>query len=935
MGYCLKQMLCRVMAVYLSLVIAPGIMAESTSMVFSHISVDDGLSNNFVKTIFKDSYGFLWFGTLEGINRFDGVEVRSYNHYFPDNIYSVVSISEDIDHKLWIGTESGLFYWDRVTNYFVEFDNELIKKAKIDKLLWLSQNKLLCSTEKGFFLINIHSFEIDQIRFHKSVDALLNKVTDFVVEDDQLFVATKGGLIQYDLKYQSSMIYNMSSLRGEEYLDFSCITKFDDIIYLGTPTKGIVGFNTHTKEYFEFNNFKDDIILSLAHDSSKLFIGTDSNGLLIYDVLEKRIARVEHVDNDVTSISSDAIYSLLIDDNSTLWVGTYAGGVNFASLLDKTFNTYSLDNESYNLSKSIRSIYFKNNTKYIGTRDGLYVIVDNKNVSYFSNDNSLMKSKIVLSFYDSQDGILFGTYGGGIYKYKINENSITAWNDNRFLNKSVYAFEEDSSGTLWIGTLCGLYKKEIAQSSSIRKLNLDADTLIYCLKVDHLNRLWIGSMSGARVYQINSDGLGLISDLPSVSGFKITGFYLDRKNTMWILSEKHGAFRVDMNLKVINHITEDDGLSNNSVCSMIEIESGEYWIGTLKGMSLYKINDHSMINFYKSNGLPGLVFNPNAIIQKDNQIWIGNEKGLVYFNPQKVVRDSGISNIVITDIYIGGKPIAEKEVVLNKSIEALTDLELRGKDNNIGFRFVNLSIPNLKESKYAVRLEKNGLGDDNNQWVYLDNENKVFYNSMKPGTYLFSIVLVDGAGTVIEDSLKSISIKITSEWYQSVFVLILIIIFLILLWLVFIYSIKNVRAKLKEAYIQINDDDKNRYGNSRLSVEESKELLTSIQNYVFESKIYLKPDLKIGDLAIKMDYSIHNISQSINQNLNQGFTDFINFYRVEEVKRRLEDPKYEKFTLYAVAEKCGFNSKSSFYRAFKRVTNQTPSDYWNDIHKGR
>ncbi|MCW3787658.1 ligand-binding sensor domain-containing protein [Plebeiibacterium sediminum] len=909
------------------------VILEAEKMVFNHLSVEDGLTNNFVKTIFKDKYGYIWFGTLEGINRYDGVEVRSFNKYFPNNTNSVTSIFEDKDHRLWIGTESGLYFWNRIANVFTEFSSELFLNARINKLVGNGENQILCSTEKGFFIIDVKTLKVDQILFHRDINALLNQVNDFIIENEQLYLATKGGLIQYDLNIRCSVIYNVSRINGEDVSNFSCLTKVNDTVYLGTQTHGIIGFSLKSKKYFEYGNFQDKIVLSLSNDSTKLFIGTDSDGLIICDFVSNDFQSVEHIDNDATSLSSDAIYSILVDNTSTLWVGTYAGGVNYASLVDKTFKTYGIDDNKYNPSTSVRSLLFKGNNKYIGTRDGLYIINNDQRVQYFSNENSILRSKIVLSFNREGDDVILGTYNGGVYKI-VGNSKIIDWHKDLFSNESVYDFERDKNGNLWIATLSGLYKQEEGIINSIKEVHgSDSENWIYCIKIDSLNRIWVGSMLGARVFQINkNNSLEFLADLPKIKGYKVTDFYIDKTNAMWISTEKQGIFQVDMDFNIINHLSEDSGLSNNSVCSIIQTTDEEFWIGTLKGLTRYNTDDNSITNYYKSNGLPGLVFNPNAIVNdKNGQVWMGNEKGLVYFNPKSVVNGSGRSNIVITDVYIGGKALAEQVDNFNNHIEGLTSIELRGKDNNLGFRFVNLSIPNINANKYSVRIRKQNSIDE--EWMALNNQNRIYFNSIKPGNYQFEIALVDGSGLVIKDSIKTLSVRITSEWYQSIFVLVGIIVFIVFLIAVFVFSIKSVRKKLKEAKSQISDDDKERYESSRLDIEKSKALLSEIQDFVVKSEVYLNSDLKIGELAEQMNYSIHDISQAVNQNLNQGFTDFINYYRVEKVKNRLQDPKYSKFTLLAVAEKCGFNSKSSFYRAFKKVTGKTPSEYWNEIQK--
>lgn len=903
---------------------------KNDSYVFKHISVEDGLSNNFVKSIYKDHFGYLWFGTLDGINRYDGAEIRTFNGYFPKNTKSVTSIFEDSHGKMWIGTETGLFYWDRIAGSFTKFNNKKLGDKRIHKILGYGNDSLLFFSGSDFFFIDSQSLELRSISFHKDIHNLLSHITDFYVADDQLYISTEGGFIEYDLVARSSLLYNKSNLGEDDYLHFSCLTKHENLLFFGTPSKGVISFNLETRKFAKIVGTEGSIVLSLSCSEDCLFIGTDSNGLLVYDFKQEQINRIEHVDNFPSSISSNAVYSILIDENKTLWTGTYAGGVSFSSLKNNSFKIYNSVNDVSFFNKSIRSLCFCDSVRLIGTRDGLYVLNGQERVKYFSMQNSVLKAKIILSmFQNNNETVLVGTYSGGIYEYSVKSEKLKEWKADWFSGQCIYAFEQDSLGNLWIGTLDGIFKvhdnnvtKYDAQNSPIQ------ENLIYALKIDRLNRLWVGTDKGVKVYDNSNDQLVQITDFKALSGYKVSSFYCDSRNMMWVATEKHGLYSINENLEVKLSILKEDGLCDNSVSSIIEAETGEYWISTLKGMTRYSSYNHSFDNFFFSNGLPGLVFNPNAVIKDELGIlWFGNEKGLVYFDPESIKENSNESNLILTDIYIGGKQINEN--LLNKldiPVENVEVLSLRGKDNNIGFRFINLFVPLASETRYAVKLEEKN--SDDNEWIKLDYQRKVYFNSLKPGNYKFYMGVVDRADLVLPDSVKVLRIRITSEWYQSLAVFLTVLFFLITAVFLFIYLIKKARNKLA----WYNDQTKEKYEFSRLDELHSSELFSEIKDYLASSQLYLNSELKIADLAKLMNYSTQEISQAINQNLGQGFTDFINHYRVLEIKKKMKDPANKNLTLTAIAEKCGFNSKSSFYRAFKKVSGQTPAEYWSEIH---
>lgn len=878
----------------------------SKTLEFNRISVENGLANNFVRSLYKDSWGYLWIGSTEGIDRYDGWEIKSYNKHLPDEVSRINSIAEDSSHHLWVGTPSGLFTWDRISPSFERITHPILSQSNIKKIINYNHKLFVCADE-GLFVV---SDKVEQLTFHKDVMRRLSDITDFIIEDDQIYITLEGTIIQYDYKSKSSIITSdskFSSVYPTATLDFTCIAKHKNSLYLGTYSGGVYYYNLDTKSFSHLEEFENNIILSLQNYGNRLFVGTDANGLRVKDINTRHDVRSYRTEN--------AVYSILKDKNNVLWLGTYTGGVYSASLYITAFQTlvYS-DNEELKAA-NIRSLYYSDNEKYVGTRNGLYIIDKQQKIEHLTPNNSSLKSKVILSIFPYKNSVLLGTYGNGMYKYSSITKKVVPWLAELFQSESIYAFDRDKMDNLWVTTLKGLY---VINGKSHIKFNTENSELIsnniYSLKVDNLNRIWIGTMEGVSLYGYVGEKLKLISDFPNGCSSKISHFYLDGDANMWVSTENNGFFVYDENLNMINHSTEEDGLSHNSVSAIIETEGNKYLISTLKGVSLYSLIDNSFLNYKLTDGLPGLTFNSAAAIKGDkNTIILGNVNGVVEYRPN-ISPTKNEANIILTNIYIGGRELSDvQKQAIGKPIEEVEVFAIKG-NNNVGFRVVNTASQSGEKESFLAKLEHKSKTTD---WEIIGNRNTVYYSNLAIGKHQFSVKLANSTSAEI----KSITIQIKPNWLSSIYIIIILVV------VVGIFIILYSKKKQPKKSIE-----KDKYSNSHLSIDDSKTILNEVKYYIETEKVFLQPELKIRDIASATKHPIRSISQSINQNMNISFGDYINHFRVEEIKRRLDNPdNHHKFTLLAIAKHCGFNSKSSFYRAFKKETGQTPAEYWANI----
>jgi ligand-binding sensor domain-containing protein/AraC-like DNA-binding protein len=904
---------------------------------FKTISVENGLSNNFVKAIYKDKAGFVWIGTLEGLDRFDGMEIKSFSQKAMGTRESVGAICEDEEGNLWIGAESGLFVYDRKLETYRKIvpDNDAVK---IQVVLAGKDRIIYIGTNKGLYIYHKKNQEIKHVPLEEPIQGSGNFITGIVQDSlSDLWIATLKGLVHLSPSDGAKEIYLCNINHIDTYSTFSGITMVGSDLYLGTKTKGLILFKTLTKKCSLFENIDNCIILTLSGDGKgRLFVGTDGGGLKIVNLKDKHIETISHDVDDPNSMSSNSVYSFLYDDKGMYWIGTFSAGLNYSQNFRKKFNNFSILTRYHSQNKSIRSFYFSpDGDKFLGTRDGFLVVPKNeKELVLYRAEGTIgkyLRANIILTVFPYKDKLLIGTYGGGVCTYdKINGKFGNFLENEEFQKGCIYGFATDGKGNLWIATLNGIYKYNPETRLTEHFTNENSGLLgneVYAITIDSRDRIWAGTMNGFCFWDQHTAGFstGLFpKHIPN--NFRTTSIYEDKKHNMWLCTEKGGIFWLNPNLSRFVNYTGKDGLPDNSICAIAEDNSGDYWISTLKGFVRFNAANKSFHSFSLSDGLPGLAFNPGACYKSNTgEMWWGNEKGLIYFHPDSITDNSLAPDVRITAFYMAGKEVGLGEnSLLKQSIETSTELVLGNRQNSIGFRFVALNYTNPLDNHYLCKLE--GYDKD---WKQLGNSNEVHYEKLPAGSFVFKVKLADSDSSIKNDGQIAVVIK-TPFYVTPYFIVVSVLLFGAGVWLRGIYM-ANHKIKTEHKSERLVHD---KYKGAKIPEDQGAVIKEALIRYMNEKKPYLNAELKLADLADEIHYSAHEISQVLNQYQNQHFSDFVNTYRVEEVKKRMSDKNFSKFTLTAIAQQCGFNSKTSFFRVFKKLTGKTPADYFKESKQG-
>lgn len=907
------------------------ILLSAQPYTFRNIVMTDGLSGLLVNTIYKDSEGFVWLGTDNCLDRFDGVKVKHFEFRGVEEVRKkrVSAIVETSEKQLWVGNGIGLWRLNRTKN-----ELERIVPEKIDcsvNALLYNDRVLYMGTDRGLFIQK--DGKLTQVLVDKNMLAACNRIMDMCLDEGkkQLWLATVQGLFAYSLSdgHISSWHFR-ENVSEADY--FRCITRIGDTLYLGTMSQGVICFDIRRSTFSHTTDLGCNVISDISSDGKNLvYVATDGNGVHFLSHKDQRIVRsLCHDVRDKDGIRSNSIYSLLVDDKGAIWIGHFQAGLDYSLYQNGLFHTYTYPPLFNSANISVRSFLNRGTEKLIGSRDGLFYINEAIGVV-----KSFMKpelpSDLILSMCFYQGEFYIGTYGGGMMVLNpktLSLGHVTQGNTELLLNGHVFCLVPDSMENLWIGTSQGVfcYNKQSGETKIYTSANSQLpEGNVYEIRFDSTGKGWIATENGMCIYDPASHSLrSNVFPEGFVNKDKVRYIYEDSKNNLHFLREKGNLFTSTLSMDRFRQLPVIPAVPENSLMSIVEDELGWLWLGCNDGLVRFKDEGKEYDAFTFNDGLPGPTFT-NGAASKDEKgiLWFGNTRGLIYADPKKVdeVRHQTVHPIVFTDVMANGMSVH--------------DYSLKHDQNNLTFCFTDFSYGLPSAMMYEYRLD----GADT-EWKLLAAQSEVSYYGLSSGEYTFRVRL---PGNDQSESILTLEIRSLIPWWAWGAMVILLILGGLLiryyLWKrirgLSVSAFQSAKQQVAEKELTIESKQEQsieeKYKTNRLSDAECKELYEKLVAYVEKERPYINPDLKMGDLAVSLGTSSHSLSYLLNQYLNQSYYDFINKYRISEFKKLVADSKYSRYTLVALAELCGFSSRASFFRSFKKSTGVTPNEYIRSI----
>ncbi|MCW8810750.1 MAG: triple tyrosine motif-containing protein, partial [Ignavibacteriaceae bacterium] len=790
----------------LSFLLSSSDFRAQSHIIFNHLTINDGLSQSSVTCILQDKKGFMWFGTQDGLNRFDGYNIKIFKNNpgdstsLTDNF--IFSIYEDQSGTLYIETQSGTFH--RYNPW-----------------------------SESFKIVNKDSINLEGAR--------VNSVRAMLWESSRIKWTgglSKGtGLERFDNKTGKSTIFKHNPSDPSSLSDDKVYSVFRDRsgnLWVGT-FNGLERLDERTGKFFHYRNnpndptsLSDNWVWPIFEDShGYLWVGTVRGGLSRFDPRTNTFLNYKNDQNDPTSINDNFVFSIYEDRGGVIWIGTNLGGINYFNPSTQSFENYQHDPGNKNsLSDNtvIAMLADKNGKYWIGTRNGGLNKLDYNKKKFTcynhnpSDANSIISNSIQTLLEDRAGNIWIGTYSNGLDVLNPNTGVFTHYTNNpsdpgSLSGNRIYSLVEDKRGNIWIGTYgAGLNKLDRSTGKFFRyQFKEDDSTSIssnatWSLAFDNAGSLWVGTFGGGiNVLNLNHQTFTHFKNNPddstSIADDNIIRIFKDSEGNMWFGTTK-GLSRYSKENKIFKNYDEKDGLANNSIYGIEEDDKGNLWLSTNNGLSKFNPKTETFKNYYSSDGLQSNEFNQNAYAKdnKTGRMLFGGINGFNVFHPDSIKGNTYVPPVVFTNYLRYNTDNEEGKPIIEKGISSRDSILLSYKDNIITLQFAALSYYNNSENQYKYKLE--GF---NENWIQLGNNHTVTFTNLSPGDYNLMVTGSNNDG-VWNDNGTSLFVEVTPPWWRTnIAYAIYIISFLSLLYGVRKFEInrREQKAKLRENQLRL------------------------------------------------------------------------------------------------------------------------------------
>ncbi|MCD4724333.1 MAG: histidine kinase [Bacteroidales bacterium] len=782
-----------------------------------------GLSQNTVNCIIQDREGYMWFGTWDGLNQYDGYEFRIFNKQNGMSNPTINALLEDDKGIIWIGTQDGLNSFDRETRSFTYYKNipnesNSLSNNSINDIYQDSEGFLWISTVQGLNKFDKINNVYTRYKFSISnTDSIKSNWINKVMEDSDgfLWIASRLGLFKFNRTTRLFIpffydAHDPSSLSSNDINDI-----YEDRsgnIWVGTQNglnlflsedEGFMRFYHNRENPYSLSN--NNVTAFYEDTHGKLWIGTRDK-LNVYNKENGRFIHYKYTDEN-TSISNEDINCIYEDDMGSIWIGTYKG-VNKVYLGSSKFTYYFRDpKKSQTLSSNIIHVIFKDEGGliWLGTEKGINIL-NRETGNYFQLHhmidpfNDLSEERIRALFKDSRGNIWIGTDNYGLFKYKPGTGKITRFKaepdkPNSLNSNEILWVMEDHSGKIWAGTTRGVnafYPDSIKIESYVfnpHDTNSISSNQVWTIFEDSKNTLWFGTDNGLnRFYRDKGifKSYTYDPDNPnSIGANAIYGIYEDSKGNYWVGTMGGGLNRFDPVTEKFTRYDEQDGLPNNVVYITLEDQNGMLWLSTNWGLSKFNPGTGEFINYDIKDGLQGNEFNGGAWFHADNgEMFFGGMDGFNSFFPEMINENKNVPRIVITSFKKLNEPV-KREFLDGDTIRLNYD------DNFFSIEFSALDFTNPVKNKYLYILE-----NYDKEWNTRDANRRIAeYTRVEPGAYVFRVRGSNNDGLWNEEGI-SLNIIILPPWWDTMIFRILFGTFIFaVLWSFIYWRIRTIKKK--------------------------------------------------------------------------------------------------------------------------------------------
>ncbi|MES2777223.1 MAG: two-component regulator propeller domain-containing protein [Bacteroidota bacterium] len=749
-----------------------------------YLGIEQGLSNNSVRCIYQDHNGFMWFGTYDGLNRYDGYSFKVFRNKMDDTSSLphnyIYTIFEDQQNNLWVGTGQGIGIYNALSlrfspAWFTPWQTKRVEKITVNVNTIQGDKKgniFIGTNGRGLLVRKAGTTVAVQVPYDAAgSQALLYNVQSCTIDEQQRVWLFLGdfGLCTYDYATGKIVLVNSGVRTGYSI-------KCDDVgsVWIGS-TSGLYRYGIQSKALTRAyedapGQLTSNTVAQLFFTKDrKLWIGTEGGGI---DILNTATGEMDYILSGQSPgmLSSESVFAVYEDRESRKWIGTLKGGINVIDATGKRFQSIAHNStDPQSLIYNFVSCFYEDTARnlWVGT-DGGGMSKWNRATNRFTNfrhqpgEPSSLNSNLITSICQDYEGALWiATYGGGVDRYRDGSGVFEHYkciNPNEE-NKNAWLVYEDRDKNLWATTFSNgrLYRFN-RQRNQFEMFDSELTDLI-SIHEDASGKLWAGNS-----YQLMQvDKLSGKHQYYEI-GKPVRAIYEDRDANLWLGSEGGGLILFDRKQgKIAARYSDADGLCNNSVLNILEDGSGNLWLSTFNGLSRFRKADKTFKNYYQSDGLQSNQFLYNAALRlSSGELVFGGIKGFTLFNPDSIQFRGQTPPVFLTAIRVNSRPVsADSAYVTKTSDNLIRELRIPYDDAVLSFDFAALEYTVPDKIQYSYWLEGWDKG-----WNLAGNVRTANYTRLKEGTFYFHVRCTNANGDWSKEE-ATIRIIILPPWFRS------------------------------------------------------------------------------------------------------------------------------------------------------------------------
>lgn len=765
--------------VLLLLLMAATSVAKGSGYQFRHYDTQAGLSQNSVLAIVQDSMGFMWFGTHDGLNRFDGHSFKVYHKsLLPHGLGNgrIEVIYQTPDHELWVGTEHGVYIYSPVTDSFRRFsvtaDDGRMVEGQV-KIITGDANRIIVSSiGHGIYIYDKRHGKLT----HHPLEGLPSVSSICIDAGQTIWLGFYEGGLSYT-RNDFKTIVNFSDASGQTVLNRQTITGIvpteKGLLYLCSSVSGLSELNISEKQVAPLIPAADGKSIyahGMLQCDDELLVATE-NGLYVYDISTRSISHYTYEATNPFSLSDNSLQTVFRDKDDGIWVGSYFGGVNYAPRMSYAFSNYipRVDRPGSLHGRRVGQLAeAADGTIWVGTEDGgLNRFSPATNQFTFVEASASFLNVQCLCVVDSQ--LWVGTFDHGLKVLDAATGSLlrsyqSGYGEGDLHDNTIFSIEQTADGTVYVGTLGGAYRYEPATDRFIQIPELPQN-IVYDIMEDHAHNLWVAvydqgvymQAAGSSQWQHFDEADG------SLGGNNVVKLYETSRGEVWAVSDGSGVNRYDAQRHRFLSVPIPSYHPKRVFQSMVEDSEGLLWLTTNEGLVCYDSESGSSRIYTTDNGLLSNDFSrQSALCSSTGRIYLGCLSGLVAFSPQSFLGLLSAPAIVATELMLQGRVVDNMmpESPLTQNISTTHSLTLPYDQNSLALKIAVLSYRDAQSRQIRYRLE----GFDR-QWQYLYSDDYIRYTNLPAGHYVLHVTdMTNNEKTAIP---LTISITVRGPWYRA------------------------------------------------------------------------------------------------------------------------------------------------------------------------